>query len=70
MVIRLPPTVVLQRSESDLLGGGIYPTPFFYEELFTPPGGATVHPRLPTDKAGIMTLHANRIGDYTMGLCA
>lgn len=71
MVIRLPPTVILQRSEADLLSGGDYPTPDFYKELFTPPGSdALVHPKAPAGKAAIMTLHANRIGDYTMGLCA
>ena len=70
MVVRLPPTVVLQRSEKDLLSGGVYPTPDFYKALFTPPGSALVHPKAPSGKAAIMTLHANRIGDYTMGLCA
>ncbi|MBY0318270.1 MAG: hypothetical protein K2X72_06060 [Reyranella sp.] len=72
MVIRLPPTKVLQTSEANLLGGGAYPTPAFYEPLFSPPGGPVKHanpPQLP-NKAGIMDLHANRIGDYTMGLCA
>lgn len=72
MVIRLPPKSVLQASEQNLLSGGAYPTPTFYEALFTPPGGAVVHANPPTlpDKVGIMNLHANRIGDYTMGLCA
>ena len=31
MVIRLPPTAVLQESEQNLLKGGAYPTPSFYE---------------------------------------
>jgi hypothetical protein len=72
MVIRLPPTAVLHTSEQNLLSGGAYPTPSFYEPLFSPPGGPYKHanPPLLPDKAGIMDLHANRIGDYTMGLCA
>jgi hypothetical protein len=72
MVLRLPPKSVLQASEQNLLNGGPYPTPRFYEPLFSPPGGPLVHanPPLMPDVAGIMSLHANRIGDYTMGLCA
>jgi hypothetical protein len=72
MVLRLPPKAVLQQSEKDLLAGGSYPTPAFYEPLFKSPTGPVVHAKPPTlpDTAGIMDLHANRIGDYTMGLCA
>ena len=72
MVIRLPPTSVLQASEANLLAGGAYPTLTFYDPLYSPPGGPTVRPRLPVlpDKKAVMDLHANRIGDYTMGLCA
>jgi hypothetical protein len=73
MVLRLPPTSVLQASEQNLLNGGPYPTPSFYEPLFSPPGGGAVvhaHPPAMPDRAGVMDLHANRIGDYTMGLCA
>lgn len=72
MVIRLPPTTVLKASEQSLLDGGAYPTPSFYEPLFAEPGGPIPSARPPAlpDKAGIMNLHANRIGDYTMGLCA
>lgn len=72
MVIRLPPTTVLQASETNLLNGGAYPTPTFYDALYSPPGGPVIHAEPPalSDKVGIMNLHANRIGDYTMGLCA
>lgn len=72
MVLRLPPTAVLQASEQTLLSGGPYPTPTFYDALYSPPGGPMIHANPPVlpDKAGIMSLHANRIGDYTMGLCA
>jgi hypothetical protein len=72
MVIRLPPTSVLKASEANLLAGGAYPVFTFYDPLYKQPGGPPPHaqpPKLP-DRKGIMELHANRIGDYTMGLCA
>jgi len=64
MVIRLPPKDTLQGSEDDLLNGVIYPFRPFYTALY----GGPPHP--PTDQAGIMELHANRIGEYTMNNCA
>ena len=72
MVLRLPPKSVMQATEQLLLGGGPYPTPTFYDPLYSPQGGPVIHANPPTlpDRVGIMTLHANRIGDYTMGLCA
>ena len=72
MVIRLPPTSVLKASEANLVAGGIYPMLPFYDPLYSPPGGPIARPRLPAlpDRKGVMELHANRIGDYTMGLCA
>lgn len=72
MVIRLPPKTVLQASEQLLLTGGNYPTPSFYDPLYAQPGGPipSANPPMPPNTAGIMDLHANRIGDYTMGLCA
>jgi len=70
MVLRLPPKAVLQASEQNLLNGGPYPTPTFYNALYSPPNGPVISPAAPTTQAGIMDLHANRIGDYTMGLCA
>lgn len=69
MVIRLPPTEVLKASEKNLLAGGPYPTPTFYDPLYSPPG-VSLKAKPPVDKVAIMDLHANRIGDYTMGLCA
>ena len=72
MVIRLPPKSVLQASEQNLLAGGAYPVLSFYNPLYSPAVGPPVNPRPPVlpDVKGIMELHANRIGDYTMGLCA
>jgi hypothetical protein len=71
MILRLPPKSVLQDSEKKILAGEDYPTPTFYDALYSPPDGPVAHatpPRMPhVDE--LMRLHANRIGDYTMGLC-
>jgi hypothetical protein len=64
MVMRLPPKDTLQGSEDDLLNGITYTLRPFYWALF-----GTV-PDMPTDQAGIMELHANRIGEYTLNNCA
>lgn len=64
MVIRLPPKDTLQGSEDDLLNGNAYPFRPFYTALY---GGA---PTPPTDQTGIMQLHANRIGEYSLNNCA
>lgn len=65
MVMRLPPKDTLQGSEDDLLSGMVaYPMRSFYAALYGGP------PHLPTDRAGIMELHDNRIGEYTLNNCA
>jgi hypothetical protein len=63
MVMRLPPKDTLQGSEDDLLNETVYPFRPFYATLY----GGPPHP--PTDQAGIMELHANRIGEYTLNNC-
>jgi Animal haem peroxidase len=63
MVLRLPPKDTLQGSEDDLLNGTTYSLAPFYWSLFA--GG----PTLPTTQSGIMLLHANRIGEYTLNNC-
>jgi hypothetical protein len=63
MVMRLPPKDTLQGSEDDLLNGTVYPFKDFYTNLY----GGPPHP--PTDPTGIMELHANRIGEYTLNNC-
>jgi hypothetical protein len=63
MVMRLPPQVMLQSSEDDLLNGVTYTMRPFYWSLF---GTA---PDTPAEQAGIMELHANRIGEYTLNNC-
>jgi hypothetical protein len=71
MVIRLPPTSVLKASETNLENGGAYPVFSFYDSLYGLPGEhLTAHPPQMPDRKGVFELHANRIGDYTMGLCA
>jgi hypothetical protein len=65
MVMRLPPMDTLQGSEDDLLSGSLtYPIRPFYSQLYGGP------PEPPTDRVGIMELHANRIGEYTLNNCA
>ena len=63
MVMRLPPKDTLQGSEDDLLNGTVYSFRSFYTDLYQS------DPRLPKDQAGIMQLHANRIGEYTLNNC-
>jgi hypothetical protein len=71
MVVRLPPQDVLQGSENDIIGNGYVDPPSFYQDLYVQPGAVRVGPFLPapTDRAGLMRLHASRIGDYTMSNC-
>jgi hypothetical protein len=64
MVMRLPPKDTLQGSEDDLLNGTAYPFRSFYSNLYGGP------PNPPTDPVGIMELHANRIGEYTLNNCS
>jgi hypothetical protein len=64
LVMRLPPKDMLQGTEDDLLNGGAYQMRPFYSALYNGP------PTPPTDPAGIMELHANRIGEYTLNNCA
>ena len=64
LVVRLPPKDILQSSEDDLIKSEDgYRIRTFYTSIF-----GTV-PRPPTDKAGLMQLHARRIGEYTMNNC-
>lgn len=64
MVMRLPPADTLEGSEDDLLSGQVqYTLRAFYSQLY----GSD--PKYPTDRAGIMELHANRIGEYTLNNC-
>jgi len=68
MVFRLPPRDTLQGSEDDLLNGVSYSIPPFYNALY---GGQqpTAMPQCPPNHNGVMQLHANRIGEYTLNNC-
>jgi hypothetical protein len=68
MVIRLPPLVHLQQSETDLMSSG-YAIPGFYDDLYAPPGSPAVSAIMPTLYQDKMKLHANRVGDYTLNNC-
>jgi hypothetical protein len=65
LLFRLPPKELVEDSEAMLIGGASYTIPGFYNRIFGQPAGPTI----PTDVAGIMKLHAERIGDYTMSVC-
>jgi len=64
LVFRLPPKDILQSSEDDLKVLGNYRIrPFYSVDVYQ------AKPNPPQDDAGIMKLHANRIGEYTMNNC-
>jgi hypothetical protein len=64
LLLKLPPKVMIEDSEAMLNEpGSTYPIPPFYKRLFN-----GVDPVIPeTDK---FKVHAERIGDYTISLCA
>lgn len=68
MIFRLPPKDTLQGAEDDLLNGVSYAIPSFYNDLYggQPPSAM---PQCPPDHNGVMQLHANRIGEYTLNNC-
>ena len=68
LLLRLPPKELVQDTEADLNAGGAYSIPGFYNQLFDRPAG--IPPNMPTDTAGKLRVHAQRIGDYTMSFCA
>jgi hypothetical protein len=73
IVFRLPPKDTLQGSEDDLLNGLPYNIPPFYNNLYAGQMPTTM-PQCPTPqdpgRAGVMELHANRIGEYTLNTCS
>ncbi|MBR1213624.1 hypothetical protein [Bradyrhizobium sp. JYMT SZCCT0180] len=62
-VIKLPPKSMIEDTEADLnKKDALYPMPRFYEDFFSAP--------LPEmRKAGLLDLHAARIGDYSIRNC-
>jgi hypothetical protein len=64
ILVKLPPKVMIEDSESLLnKPGSTYPLPPFYKRLF---GG--LDPVIPEEEK--FRVHAERIGDYTISLCA
>ena len=64
IAVRLPPTVMIEDSEEMLnQAGSTYPLPPFYKRLFN-----GMDPVIP--EADKFKVHAERIGDYTISLCA
>jgi hypothetical protein len=64
IVVRLPPKVMIADSEERLSQpGATYPLPPFYKRLFN-----GMDPVIPEDEK--FRVHAERIGDYTISLCA
>jgi hypothetical protein len=64
ILVRLPPKVMIEDSESLLnQPGATYPLPPFYKRLFN-----GIDPVIPEDEK--FRVHAERIGDYTISVCA
>jgi len=64
-VLKLPATEALERSEQQLIAGEGYLLPGFYTRIFE----TDVKDNEVATKAQRMTLHAERIGEYTMNTC-
>lgn len=64
LLLKLPPKVMIEDSEAMLSEpGSSYPIPPFYKRLFN-----GLDPVIPENEK--FKVHAERIGDYTMSLCA
>ena len=64
ILVRLPPKVMIEDSESLLnQPGSTYPLPPFYKRLFN-----GLDPVIPEEEK--FRVHAERIGDYTISICA
>ena len=64
IMVRLPPKVMIEDSEALLnQPGATYPLPPFYKRLFN-----GIDPVIPESEK--FKVHAERIGDYTISVCA
>jgi hypothetical protein len=64
ITVKLPPKVMIEDSEALLnQAGSTYPLPPFYKRLFN-----GIDPVIPEEDK--FKVHAERIGDYTLSLCA
>lgn len=64
-VLRLPPQEILLEHEARFLGSTAYEFPPFYATVF---GGPPVAAEMNT-KVKKMTIHAERVGEYTLNTC-
>jgi hypothetical protein len=64
-ILRVPPLETLLEREAKIIAGKAYPLPAFYETIFEVP---PVPGEMDT-KVKRMTIHAERIGDYTLNTC-
>jgi hypothetical protein len=73
MVLRLPPKELVENSEEFLKeAGASYGIPDFYDDLYrrdTPAGTPSPKPDIQNSEEARLTVHALRIGDYTMSNC-
>jgi hypothetical protein len=65
-VLRLPPQEILLEHEARILAGTTYQFPPFYAQIF---GGPPLPGQYDT-KVKKMTIHAERVGEYTLNTCA
>lgn len=66
LAIKLPPKSMVEEAEIDFTHGGHYAVPKFYDDFY----GRFGTPLTLPDMATKMDLHAARIGDYSVRMCA
>ncbi len=64
-VLKLPARDKIEESEKDIIGGEQYELPHFYSRIF----GRDVEPAEVKTTLQRMTLHAERVGEYTINTC-
>jgi hypothetical protein len=64
--LRVPPDALLREHEARLLNSMVYPLPQYYTDVF----GRAPDPTEMDTKVKRMTLHAERVGEYTLNTCA
>ncbi|MEA2974794.1 MAG: hypothetical protein QOF19_314, partial [Alphaproteobacteria bacterium] len=65
-LLRVPPMETLLEYESRFLNDAAYKLPQFYSDLF---GGVQPDPAQSNTKVKRMTIHAERVGEYTLNTC-
>jgi hypothetical protein len=69
IVLKIPAKKELQEAEADLIKGVPYPLPSFYAAIFHGPLRLPTNPANPADRAQLMWLHADRMGEYALNNC-